>query len=133
MEKILLTTTTKWPNASQLMIELLRAGHPVSILCPNDHPSAKVRRAHDTFLYSRFRPLNSLAEAIEADKPGIVIPCDDLAVHHLHQLHSSKRARSASGTPFLPATVFRGPFRVRALVRVRWPRTGRPLRCRSPR
>src|SRR5262245_8484515 len=31
----------------------------------------------------------------------------------------------ASLTPFLPATVFRGPLRVRALVRVRWPRTGR--------
>ena len=27
-------------------------------------------------------------------------------------------------TPFLPATVFFGPLRVRALVRVRWPRTG---------
>src|SRR3954453_10931794 len=39
----------------------------------------------------------------------------------------------ASLTPFLPATVFRGPLRVRALVRVRWPRTGRPLRWRRPR
>src|SRR5215831_3374381 len=27
----------------------------------------------------------------------------------------------------------RGPLRVRALVRVRWPRTGRPLRWRTPR
>src|SRR5689334_23513639 len=27
----------------------------------------------------------------------------------------------------------RGPLRVRALVRVRWPRTGSPLRCRTPR
>ena len=88
------------------MIELLRAGHPVSILCPNDHPSAKVRRAHDTFPYSRFRPLDSLAEAIEADKPDIVIPCDDLAVHHLHQLHSNKRARSASGVD-IPALIVR--------------------------
>ena len=98
--KILLATTTKWPNAPRLMIELLRAGHTVSILCPSDHPSAKIRRAHDTFLYSRFRPLDSLTEAIEADKPDIVIPCDDLAVHHLHhlhQLHSSKRECSASG------------------------------------
>src|SRR3990172_8025700 len=28
----------------------------------------------------------------------------------------------------LPATVRRGPLRARALVRVRWPRTGRPRR-----
>src|SRR5262249_20063882 len=36
-------------------------------------------------------------------------------------------------TPFLPATVLRGPLRVRAFVFVRWPRTGRPRRCRLPR
>src|SRR2546430_8957588 len=33
---------------------------------------------------------------------------------------------------FLPATVRLGPLRVRALVRVRRPRTGRPRRCRTP-
>ena len=38
-----------------------------------------------------------------------------------------------SFTPFFPATVFLGPFRVRALVRVRWPRTGKPRRCLIPR
>ncbi len=33
---------------------------------------------------------------------------------------------------FLPAMVRLGPLRVRALVLVRWPRTGRPRRCRRP-
>ena len=37
------------------------------------------------------------------------------------------------GAFFLPATVFRGPLRVRAFVWVRWPRTGRPRRWRRPR
>lgn len=32
-----------------------------------------------------------------------------------------------------PATVRRGPLRVRALVLVLWPCTGSPRRCRSPR
>src|SRR6266566_665919 len=36
-------------------------------------------------------------------------------------------------TFFLPAIARRGPFLVRALVCVRWPRTGNPLRCREPR
>src|SRR5882672_7112188 len=36
-------------------------------------------------------------------------------------------------TFFLPAMVLAGPLRVRALVWVRWPRTGRPLRWRRPR
>jgi len=35
-------------------------------------------------------------------------------------------------TFFFPATVFFGPFRVRAFVWVRWPWTGRPLRWRIP-
>jgi hypothetical protein len=83
------------------MIELLRAGHAVSILCPKDHSSAKIRRAHDTFLYARFSPLDSLTKAIEATKPDIVIPCDDLAVRDLHELYSSKRARSASEVDLL--------------------------------
>jgi hypothetical protein len=34
---------------------------------------------------------------------------------------------------FLPAIAFAGPLRVRALVCVRWPRTGNPLRWRKPR
>src|SRR5215210_6737201 len=34
---------------------------------------------------------------------------------------------------FFPAIAFAGPLRVRALVWVRWPRTGRPRRCRNPR
>src|SRR3954466_15999227 len=36
-------------------------------------------------------------------------------------------------TFFLPAMARRGPFLVRALVWVRWPRTGRPRRWRIPR
>src|SRR3954454_8724396 len=36
-------------------------------------------------------------------------------------------------TFFLPAMARRGPFLVRALVWVRWPRTGSPRRCRIPR
>src|SRR5882672_1911776 len=36
-------------------------------------------------------------------------------------------------TFFFAIAPLRGPLRVRALVLVRWPRTGRPRRCRSPR
>src|SRR5262249_14148450 len=37
------------------------------------------------------------------------------------------------GVFFFPAMVLAGPLRVRALVWVRWPRTGSPLRWRRPR
>src|SRR3954470_3558555 len=36
-------------------------------------------------------------------------------------------------TFFFAIAPLRGPLRVRALVLVRWPRTGRPRRCRRPR
>src|SRR5688572_12070895 len=41
----------------------------------------------------------------------------------------------AMGVPYFLtiAPDLRGPLRVRAFVRVRWPRTGKPRRCRSPR
>ncbi|SPE21606.1 hypothetical protein SBBP1_140030 [Burkholderiales bacterium] len=41
---------------------------------------------------------------------------------------ASDQAPFFSDTPAL-----RGPLRVRALVRVRCPRTGKPRRCRTPR
>lgn len=94
--KILLTTTTRWPSSARLVIEFSRAGHAVSILRPYAHPTRKVRVAHGVFPYKPLTPIDSLADAIEAAKPDIIIPCDDLAVRHLHQLHSSKRARYAS-------------------------------------
>lgn len=104
--RVLLTTTTKWPNASRLMIELLRAGHAASILCSHDHPSAEIRSAPARFLYSRFRPLDSLAKAIAAAAPDLVIPCDDLSVLHLHQLYASYGAHSARQVD-IPALIIR--------------------------
>ncbi len=93
--KILLAATTNWGQTSRIMIELQRAGHVVSIVCPKGHSSEKVRAAHDTFPYKPFSALASLVKAIEASRPEILIPCDDLAVRHLHQLHASERAYRA--------------------------------------
>jgi len=120
--KILLTATTRWPSAARLMIEFSRIGHVVSIVCPvYGHPSQKVRAVHNTFPYNPFAPLDSLAEAIEATKPDIIIPCDDLGVRHLHLLHASKRARYASGFD-IPALIVRslGPPESYATVASRY-------------
>jgi ATP-grasp domain len=104
--RILLTATNRWPSSSRLMIEFSRVGHVVSILCPVYHPSEKLRIVHRTFPYKVLAPLDSLAAAIEAAKPDVIIPCDDLAVRHLHHLHSSRRARYASQVD-IPALIAR--------------------------
>jgi hypothetical protein len=42
-------------------------------------------------------PLRSFAEAIAATKPDFIIPGDDLATCHLHQLYEQKRRRGKAG------------------------------------
>jgi hypothetical protein len=119
---ILLSTTNRWPSSARLMIEFSRVGHVVSIVCPaRSHPSRKVRVAHRTFPYKPLAPLDSLADAIEATKPDLIIPCDDLAVRHLHQLQSSRRARSA-GDVDIPALIVNslGPVGSYAAVNSRY-------------
>ncbi len=92
------------------MIELLRAGHDVSIVCPRGHSSEKVRAAHHTFPYKPFSALASLAKAIEATGPDILIPFDDMAIRHLHQLHASERAYSKINIPALIACSMGDPL-----------------------
>jgi hypothetical protein len=104
------------------MIEFSRIGHDVSIVCPmSAHPSRKVRVAHRTFPYKPLNPLDSLADAIEAAKPDIIIPCDDLAVRHLHRLYSSKRARHGCDVD-IPALIVRslGPPKSYATIDSRY-------------
>jgi hypothetical protein len=120
--KILLTATNKWPSAARLMIEFSRVGCVVSIVCPvYGHPSQKVRVVHNTFPYKPLAPIDSLAYAIDAAKPDMIIPCDDLGVRHLHQLHSINRPRYPSEVD-IPALIVRslGPPETYATVASRY-------------
>jgi hypothetical protein len=56
----------------------------------------KVGTVRKTFRYSGVRPLDSLATAIEASEPQVIVPCDDRAVCHLHELHALARLQGAS-------------------------------------
>jgi hypothetical protein len=85
------------PYIALLALDLARAGSDVSAVCPTRHPMLKTRVVRQTFHYSGFRPLDSLARAIEATNPQIIIPCDDRAVGHLHELHARARHQGALG------------------------------------
>jgi ATP-grasp domain len=92
--KILLTDTSRWPNAARLAVVLVEAGCSVSGVCPlPHHPLSKVKKIQKLFRYRSLRPLDSLAEAIKAAAPEIIVPCDDRAVQHLHELHSRTSLR----------------------------------------
>lgn len=67
---------------------LASAGFTVEAACPSRHSLVKLRSVHRTYAHYGFFPADSFLEAILASKPDLIVPCDDVAVHHLHQLHA---------------------------------------------
>jgi hypothetical protein len=61
----------------------------VSAVCPTHHPVLKTHALRQHHAYSGFRPLHSLVQAIQAAEPDLIIPCDDRAVEHLHELYAN--------------------------------------------
>src|SRR3954470_5899199 len=88
---------------------------------PRDHGTGRVRDGHDGVV-------EGALDVRVAERDVLLLLAADLL----------GSGRAAAGRHyflpafFLPATVFFGPLRPRALVLVRWPRTGRPRRCRIP-
>jgi hypothetical protein len=77
---------------------LTKAGWDVSAVYPrHGHPLSKTLALRKRFPYGAMDPLGSLTSAIESVDPEIIIPCDDRAVGHLHQLHARAAGKGASG------------------------------------
>lgn len=85
--RILLVATLRWPLAARLAIAFRALGCPVQAWCPPGHPLEKVGGIERLHRAGVLAPLESLEVAIVAAEPGLVIPCDDDAAAHLHQLH----------------------------------------------
>jgi ATP-grasp domain len=96
--RVLLTATLRWPNSALLAVPLARAGSEVSAACPAHHPLLKTRAVRRTFHYGGLRPLASLSSAIEDTQPHLIVPCDELAVQHLHELHARAASLGALGS-----------------------------------
>jgi ATP-grasp domain len=95
---ILLTSTTRWALGARVAISLSRVGCKVSALClSDDQLLLKTKAVYQVFPYSVLRPLQSVAAAIEASRPHLVVPCDDRAVQHLHELHNSGASDPVAG------------------------------------
>ena len=85
--RVLLTSTNWWPAAARLAIVMAHSGCEVSVLCRPGHPVSKTRVSHRILRYSGLRPLESLRLAIATCSPDLIVPCDDLALLHLHEIH----------------------------------------------
>lgn len=71
---------------------LAQAGFKVEALCPEPHPIDKVHSVGRRYTYRALRPLRSLVRAISASNPELVLPGDDLATEHLHNLYIRREA-----------------------------------------
>jgi hypothetical protein len=91
---ILVATTNRWFPTARLAMALAKVGCIVDMVCPTSHPVQKtsvVRRIHR---YRGLTPLGSFWKAIEFSRPDLIVPGDDLATWHLHELwEESKRQR----------------------------------------
>lgn len=88
----MIATTTWWPQAARLAVALRKAGARVGAICPDGGPLAVVNGVQEVARYRAFAPTRSLAAALQAMRPDLVVPCDERAVADLHALHGSPSA-----------------------------------------
>jgi hypothetical protein len=84
---ILIATTERWYPTVRLGMALAKTGCIVRAVCPSEHPFGKTKALDRTFAYDGLKPLASFAQAITSSRPDLIVPGDDLATRHLHQLH----------------------------------------------
>ncbi len=93
---------------ARLSVALANAGFRVEALCPPAHPVTQTSAASRVHSYHGLEPLRSLLRAIAAAKPDLVLPGDDLAARHLHELYRRREqdsSRAAALGPLIERSV----------------------------
>lgn len=94
---VLIVTSARWFQSARLAVALAEAGCTVEAVCPAGHPIGKTNAAYRLHVYRALAPVKSIAGAIADAQPDIVVPCDDLSVRHLHELHRREKLRGENG------------------------------------
>lgn len=97
--KVLLATTCHWHSTARLAMALTNAGFYVEAICPPYHPARKVSVVRKTYTYHGLTPQMSFADAVASSKPDLILPGDDLATRHLHDLYVRAKRGSNSSSP----------------------------------
>jgi hypothetical protein len=118
--RILLAAATDWPFPARLAGAFADLGAKVEAVCLKHSPlrqSDVAMRRHD---FSPLKPLTSLADAIAASLPDLVVPCDDLMAELLWRLARARPdlapllTRSCGDADTFPALSSRNDFLRRA-------------------
>jgi hypothetical protein len=94
---VLVATTCLWFPTARLAMALAKAGFTVGAVCPSGHSLGKVSAVQQTHAYHGLAPLMSFDDAIAAVKPDLIVPADDCATRHLHQLNARDRRHGHAG------------------------------------
>jgi hypothetical protein len=86
---ILIVSSCWWAFPARLAMAFASIGHRVEAICPGHHPLEKTKAVRTLYRYSALRPLEALAKAIKRAEPALIVPCDDRAIAHLHELYAS--------------------------------------------
>ena len=96
---VLLAMTTRWLPMVRLAMAFNKAGFTVVAVCPPRHPLEKTQAARETYTYDSLAPLRSIASAITASRPDLIVPGDDLATMQLHALYEREFNRGGKCSP----------------------------------
>ena len=88
---VLIATTARWVPTARLAIALTHAGFQVKAVCPSGHPMEQTAVVGEVFAYRGLAPVASFAAAIPRAQPDLIIPGDDLAAQHLHEVYARNR------------------------------------------
>lgn len=90
---VLVATTARWVTTARLAVAFSHVGCRVEAVCPPGHPISKTSAVDKVHFYEGLAPLSSFEDAIITTKPDLIVPSDDLAARHLHELHKRERVR----------------------------------------
>jgi hypothetical protein len=94
---VLIATTSGWFPTARLAMALAKAGCVVEAVCPPRHPLGKMSTVRRTHPYRGLMPLRSFGDAIASMNPDFIVPGDDLATSHLHDLYERARQDGEAG------------------------------------
>jgi hypothetical protein len=92
--KVLLATTCRWFSTARLAMAFQRVGCQVDLVCPPHHPAFSTRALQHRYRYHGVSAQQSFVHAILRSQPDVMIPCDDVAMGHMHRLYSAVSRRN---------------------------------------
>jgi hypothetical protein len=87
--KVLIVATHVWPLAAHISIGLAQVGFEVASVSPRRSLVRTIKRVTVHYTYTPWKGPSSIAAAIRAWQPDLLVCTDDQAVDHLHHLHAT--------------------------------------------